>query len=100
MTNKGTETVLVRINKGFGSHTLMEHMTDEAGEEIQRGVIYRNTDEKAFELPLSAYNEFPTKYGLCDHITGEISTPVVQTTQSMQAKVEAAKNKTNRKIAK
>jgi len=92
MTNEST--VLVRINKGFGSHTLMQSVIDEAGEKAQQGIIHRSTDEKAFELSTKIYEEFPGKFALCDPETGDLLTPMIQAARStMATKVAAAAKK-------
>lgn len=94
MTNN-EGTVLVRINKGYGSHTSMKHVVDEAGEKVQQGVIYRSTDEDAFELSASVYEEFSAKFALCDPETGDLLTPTIQAAKAtnMANKVAAAAKK-------
>lgn len=92
MTNENT--VLVRINRGYGSHTLMKSVVDEAGETAQQGVIYRSKDEKPFELKATIYEEFVGKFALCDPETGEVLTPTIQAARStMATKVAAAAKK-------
>lgn len=97
MTNDAT--VLVRINRGFGSHTLIKNELDEAGQKTQVPVIHRHSDEEPFLLPYSAYQENMAKYVVCDSTTGQPAQPIIQRINpiSMEDKVLAATKKTGRK---
>lgn len=91
------DKVLVRINKGFGSHTIMQSVVDEAGEERLEGVLYRFSDPP-FELSISDYERRTHKFALCDAETGEILQPEIKAS-TMAAKVAAAKAKTSKTVA-
>lgn len=92
-------TVLVRIKRGFGSHTLIKNELDEAGQKTQVPVIHRHNDAKAFLLPYSAYQENTAKYVICDPKTGQPAEPTIRQTNSisMSDKIEAATKKSGRK---
>jgi hypothetical protein len=92
METRKEEHIYLRVKRGYGTHTTVENRQDGAGKDIRVPVIHRHSDEEAFTLPISAYQEFPEKFEPCNPDGSRIE-PVVKTVP-LEDKIKAATKRT------